>query len=334
MGGVVQIIVGAMLQQVVHLLPTLMQAAWGRCKGKAKGKGKKGFMPWIFGCFHEAAAEQQREGQAEECESHDAGHFEEVPAQYAPFPFFFGGKGWGRKPWCEGKGKKACAQPLHEQDEAQDPFSPGALREFAASLLGGKGLLRNAWCKGKGKGKGKACWAPWTSKHEADVEAPSSSSSVSSLSSDESGSEQDGRDDSQQHRRREARQCSAQWKQARVDAKRHYKAQIATLKEQVKATKREFAQEKKRLKMERKALKRERKVEHTKQDQQKQQRRQEQEQMQTEQKSGTSVPALLQALCEMGFGNAELNAELLEAHGEDLQKVLEVLTGGAGWQVL
>merc|ERR1712151_1132694 len=103
-----------------------------------------------------------------------------------------------------------------------------------------------------------------------------------------------------------------------------------------------------------KALKRERKVEHTKQDQQKQQqqRRQEQEQheekqvnqeeheqqqqqqqMQKEQRLGTSVPALLQALCEMGFGNAELNAELLEAHGEDLQRVLEVLAGGAGWQV-
>lgn len=253
-------------------------------------------------------------------ELHDSSHeFCEVPLGESAFPFCFPGKGFGKvfgdlkgkgKGWWKGKGK---------------------------------GLF-----KGKGKGKG---WGPWMRWHgeehrEPEAEEPSSSSSDSESSSSSSCSHR--------HKRHQRRACAGEWstekavwKQQKQEAKKDYRAQMRAAKEQMKALEQEHKQRMRVLKQQHKAWK---------QDQKAQKRSMKKgkrcsggfvyDGLGFSPAAGTAAAAaaapmpepsapLLQAasasplevLAEMGFENIELNAQLLEAHGGSVQKVIEVLAG-------
>jgi len=219
-------------------------------------------------------------------------------------------------------------------------------------LRGGKGWGWKGFGKGKGKGKGMKGWPHcWFGGVGTASSSPSSSCSSSSSSSSSSGGGDYKRCHKGHHRRSQRHRCNddqhgkAQWKKDAEESKKRYKTQMKTIKTQMKSVKQAYKQEKNELKQQKKAWKQEQKSA-------KQEQKELQKQLKKAWKTGTAMPGVeedertladaappaaphaqgqpsaaspLQTLVEMGFDNIELNAQLLEAHGDNVQKVLEVL---------
>jgi len=245
----------------------------------------------------------------------------------------------------------ARRQELHAVDhEFQEVPAPCAMSTF---LRGGKGWGWKGFCKGKGKGKGKKgwphCWFDGVGRSSS-ASSPSSDSSSSSSSSSSSGEANGKQCRIGRHHRRQHHRCNddhhgtAPWKKDAEEAKKRYKTQLKTIKAQMKSVKQAFKQEWNELKQQKKAWKQEHKV-----------AKQEQKELQKHQKkawkTGFAMPGVkeeetpaaaappapphahgqpsaasaLQTLVEMGFDNIELNSQILEAHGDNVHKTLEVL---------
>jgi len=220
----------------------------------------------------------------------------------------------------------------HEFREAPQAASPShpCGRSWWQAMFKGKGKGK---CKGKGFGKG--CWGPWMF-HGEHAGLSSSSPSSTSLSSSSSGSHGDKRGHDRHHRRHCGRSHDEhhepkQWAQHKKELKNHMKAVKKAYKHERRAWKDAQKVEKRASKQQQRALKRGNPTANSPEEPTADGPEgpvpplAEQQQQQQQQQTPWESP--LQALAEMGFDNIELNAMLLEAHGNNVQKVLEVLVG-------
>lgn len=278
----------------------------GWCKGKGKGKGELMFE-------HVDAAMRKHVAEGESA-SKDA---EQVHVGVTC-------DGCGQSPLTGRRWKcstcanydlcDACFETRSKLHMAEHSFAEVHASALPFPLLDSV-LSWSAWLKGKGKGKGKHCWARHGFAHPP--------THADDASSSESWSSPSSSDDDCLEKRSAQKRLS---KQAKVEARLRFKAEMKALKEQVKATKAAFKQEKHDLKV-----------------QQRDERRARRESRRdhvvdvgslgcSSAVAATQQPASadlvveglspLQQLAEMGFDNVELMDQLLEKHENDVQKVL------------
>jgi len=200
---------------------------------------------------------------------------------------------------------------------------------FCGGMFGGGGFAKGkgkGW--GKGKCKGKLAWLEAHRRHhhhdpsqvQAENSSPKHAESSSSMSSSTSTSSTDDEHKNSKVQRRAAKKAAhaakQAWRKARKEAKKNYKAQM-------KVAKQAWKLEKKALKLQGKAHKESGCASSTPLP----------GSMQMDSPTAPSAPPVpekspLQVLVEMGLENIELNMQLLEHHGGNVQAVLEVLLGG------